>query len=164
MAAFDLLARKCVDARLVLVGDGWQRAEVEAEIAQRGLGDRAHLLGLRRDVPELLRAFDVFVLSSSREGLPRTLMQAMAAGLPIVSTRVGGVPDAVMDGENGWLIEVGDAEGLGERLIRLAEDPAQARRMGERGAAMVDEFSAQRMVERLGELYERLAREAGIER
>jgi len=162
LAAFDLLARKCAGARLVLVGDGWQRGEVEAEIARRGLGDRVHLLGLRRDVPELLRAFDVFVLSSSREGLPRTLMQAMAAGLPIVSTRVGGVPDAVVEGENGWLVEVGDAEGLGERLTRLAEDPALARRMGERGAALVDEFSAQRMVERLEGLYERLAREAGI--
>ena len=162
VAAFARLARGRADARLVLVGDGWQRAAVEAEIARRGLADRVHLLGLRRDVPELLRAFDVFALSSSREGLPRTLMQAMAAGLPIVSTRVGGVPDAVVDGENGWLVEAGDAEALGERLARLAADPALVRRMGARGAAMVDEFSATRMVADLDGLYTRLARHAGI--
>ncbi len=162
VAAFDLLARQRADARLVLVGDGWQRAELEAEVHRRGLAERVHLLGLRRDVPELLRAFDVFTLSSSREGLPRTVLQAMAAGLPVVCTRAGAVADAVLDGETGWIVEVGDAPGLGERLIRLAQDPDLARRMGERGRARVDEFSARRMVQQLTTLYARLAREARI--
>lgn len=160
VAAFDRLARQHADARLVMVGDGWQRAELEAEIRRRGLAERVHLLGLRRDVPELLRAFDVFILSSSREGLPRTVVQAMAAGLPVVCTRAGAVADAVVDGESGWIVEVGDAEGIGERLIRLAGDRDLARRMGERGRARVEEFSARRMVQQLTTLYEQLARDA----
>jgi glycosyltransferase involved in cell wall biosynthesis len=162
VAAFHRLAGTCPRARLVMVGDGWQRGEVEAEVGRRGLADRALFLGLRLDVPELLRAFDVFLLSSSHEGLPRTLPQAMAAGLPVVATRVGGVPNAVTDGVNGWLAEAGDADALGDRLAGLAGDPGLARRMGEAGLARVEGFSATRMARELEALYPRLASRAGI--
>jgi glycosyltransferase involved in cell wall biosynthesis len=157
VAAFAKLAAECPRARLVIVGDGWQRDDVETEVRRLGLADRVHLLGLRTDVPQLLRAFDVFILTSSHEGLPRTLPQAMAAGLPIVATQVGGVPNAVENGETGWLAPAGDAEALGERLLALARDPEVARRMGEAGRARVDEFSVNRMVRQLELLYERLA-------
>jgi len=153
LAAFERLARERGDAHLVLVGDGPQREEVVAAIARAGLEGRVHLLGLRRDVPELLRAFDVFALASHWEGLPRVFPQAMAAGLPIVATRVDGAPEAIAPGENGWLVDVGDMEAMGGRLIELAADPALARRMGDAGRARVEAFSARRMVDQLAELY-----------
>lgn len=156
VAAFARLAAACPRARLVVVGDGWQRGEVEAEVRRRGLADRVRMLGLRSDVAELLRAFDVFLLTSSHEGLPRTIPQAMAAGLPVVATRVGGVPNAVVDGVTGWLAPTGDAEVLGDRLLALARDPDTARGMGEAGRARVDEFSADRMARQLEQLYEQL--------
>lgn len=113
-------------------------------------------------MPELLKAFDAFVLASRWEGLPRVFPQAMAAGLPIVATRVDGATDAVVPGENGWLVEVGDVEGLARRMLELAGDPAAAGRMGASGRARVHEFSARRMVDQLEALYARLARERGL--
>jgi glycosyltransferase involved in cell wall biosynthesis len=157
LAAFARVARSRPEVRLAFVGDGPQRAELESAIAREGLEGRVHVAGLRRDVPELLRAFDVFALASHWEGLPRVFPQAMAAGLPIVATRVDGAPDAVVPGENGWLVEVGDIEGLATRLGALAADPAAARRMGEAGRERVDEFCAGRMVGELAALYTRLA-------
>jgi glycosyltransferase involved in cell wall biosynthesis len=156
VAGFEPLARKRPDAHLVLVGDGPDRDEVERAVADARLADRTHLLGVRMDVPEILPAFDVFALASRWEGLPRVFPQAMAAGLPIVATRVDGAPDAITPGENGWLVDVGDREALGARLIELADDPARARAMGARGRERVEEFSARRMVEQLQELYTRL--------
>lgn len=162
LAAFERVAAASARAHLVFVGDGPQHAELEAAIARAGLAGRVHLTGLRRDVPELLRAFDAFVLASRWEGLPRVFPQAMAAGLPIVATRVDGASDAVVPGENGWLVEVGDVEGLAQRMLELASDPAAARRMGVAGLARVDEYSARRMVDQLEVLYARLAREQGL--
>jgi len=162
--AFQRLAEKRSDAALVLVGDGWQRAQVEAEVERLGLKAQVKLPGLRRDVPQILRAFDVFVMSSSREGLPRTLPQAMAAGLPVVATRVGGIPDAVVDGENGFLVEAGDVEALGDRLVRLAEDPALREDMGARGLARVEEFAVRTMVRRTESLYDELLQRRAVRR
>jgi glycosyltransferase involved in cell wall biosynthesis len=162
LGAFERVARERSDAHLVLLGDGPQRAEVEAEARRSGLAKRVHVLGMRRDVPEILRALDVLALASRWEGLPRVLPQAMAAGLPIVATRVSGAPEAVVSGENGWLVNVGDLADLAARLLDLARDPVAARLMGEAGRARVGEFSATRMVRELESLYERLARRAGV--
>lgn len=163
LAAFERLARARPEAHLVMVGDGPQRAEVEAACARDGLASRVHLLGLRRDIPDLLHAFDVFALASHWEGLPRVLPQAMAAGLPIVATRVNGSPDAVTPDVNGWLVEVGDIAAMGDGLIRLADDPELARVMGARGRERVGEFSARRMVHQLSVLYAALAARKGLE-
>lgn len=160
--AFARVAASRADAHLVLVGDGPLRPDVEKRIASAGLDGRVHLLGLRRDVPELLRAFDVFTLPSRYEGLPRVFPQAMAARLPLVATRVDGAVEAIAPGENGWLVEVGDIEGLAARFLELAADPERRRRMGERGFERVEEFSARRMVEQLQELYTKLAVEKGL--
>ncbi len=162
LSAFTTVAARHPQARLVYVGDGPLRGELEAAIAAAGLGGRVLLTGLRRDVPELLRAFDVFALASRWEGLPRVFPQAMAAGLPIVATRVDGAPDAVTPGENGWLVPVGDMPAMAARLCELAADPATARRMGDAGRARVDEFSAQRMVDELAGLYAELAARAKL--
>lgn len=162
LAAFAPVAAAHPDARLVYVGDGPLRGQLEAAIARAGLTGRVHLAGLRRDVPELLRAFDVFALASRWEGLPRVFPQAMAAGLPIVATMVDGAPDAITPGENGWLVPVGDMPAMAERLGALAADPATVRRMGDAGRARVEEFSAQRMVQALSELYAELAARARL--
>jgi glycosyltransferase involved in cell wall biosynthesis len=161
LAAFVPVAADHPEAHLVYVGEGLSRGELEAGIARAGLGGRVHLTGLRRDVPELLRAFDVFALASRWEGLPRVFPQAMAAGLPIVATRVDGAPDAVKPGENGWLVDVGDTAAMARYLRALASDPAMARRMGAAGRARVDEFAVERMVEELAELYATLSANGG---
>lgn len=159
-APLDLLeafARAFVDradARLVLVGDGPLRAEVEARAAALGVADRVVLTGLRRDVPRLLRAFDVFALSSRWEGLPRVFPQAMAAGLPIVATRVAGAADAIVDGVTGLLVEPGDIEALSRALLAVSQDDARRRQMGAAGLSRVEEFSAERMVRGLEAIYE----------
>jgi glycosyltransferase involved in cell wall biosynthesis len=161
LTAFEHLAAVRKDAHLVIVGDGPLRKEVEARVSAAGLAGRVHLPGLRRDVPELLRAFDVFALASHWEGLPRVFPQAMAAGLPIVATRVDGAPDAVTPDENGWLVDVGDMRAMGEHLIALAGDRARARAMGAAGLQRVDAFSARRMVDQLESLYGNTVARAG---
>lgn len=153
VAGFERLAATRPDARLVMVGDGPLRGAVEQAATEKGLRDRVHLLGLRRDVPELLRAFDVFALPSHWEGLPRVFPQAMAAALPIVATHVDGASDAIEDGETGWLVEVGDTATLGRRLIELAADPARVAAMGGRARDRVEEFSARRMIAQVEQLY-----------
>ncbi|MFN8177970.1 MAG: glycosyltransferase family 4 protein [bacterium] len=151
--AFAVVAEAQPDARLVFVGDGPLRSDVEKRLAALGLQERVTLAGIRRDVPRLLRAFDVFALASRWEGLPRVFPQAMAAGLPIVATRVAGAADAVRHGETGLLVEPGDAGAFAQALLAMAADPARARRMGEAGRASVEQFSAPRMVEQLEALY-----------
>jgi glycosyltransferase involved in cell wall biosynthesis len=162
LTAFQRLVLAEPGAHLVYVGDGPLRPELEAAIGGAGLTGCVHLLGLRRDIPEILRAFDVFALASRWEGLPRVFPQAMAAGLPIVATRVDGAADAVRDRESGWLVDVGDTLALAERLIELARTPARAREMGEAGRSRVEEFSARRMVDQLADLYRRLAEQKGL--
>lgn len=154
--AFARVARAHPEACLLLVGDGPLRGEVESLIARLGISDRVTLLGLRRDVPELIAAFDAFLLASLWEGLPRTILQAMAAGLPVVATRVDGVSDAVRDGETGYLVPPADSPALADRMERLISNPETSRALGQAGCARVDTFSARHMVAQLSGLYEEL--------
>jgi glycosyltransferase involved in cell wall biosynthesis len=156
VAAAAQVATRRPDAHFVIVGDGPLRAEVEARIADAGLGHRVHLTGLRRDVPDLLHSFDVFALTSLWEGLPRVLPQAMAAGLAIVATAVDGNAEAVEDGVNGLLTPPGDAEALADALLRLLDDPALAAQMGAAGWERAEEFGARKMVGDIAALYETL--------
>jgi glycosyltransferase involved in cell wall biosynthesis len=123
----------------LIVGEGPDRAELDAEIERLRLRDRVTLAGERSDVPELLAGADVFVLSSASEGMPISVLEAMAAGLPVVATSVGGVPELVADGENGFLVDPGDPEGLASALGRLLADRELRRRLGEAGHARVRE-------------------------
>jgi len=150
------VAEELPETRFVVVGDGPLRPQVEEAIAATGLSGRMLLTGLRRDVPRLLRAFDVFVLTSLWEGLPRVLPQAMAAGLPIVATAVDGNAEAVTDGVNGYLVPPGDVSGMAQQVMRLLRDPALARRMGAAGRERVPEFGARKMVAEIAALYEEL--------
>ena len=96
-----------------------------------GLAGRVHFLGQRRDIPDLLSALDIFVLPSHSEGVSLALLEAMAAGLPVIATAVGGLPEVVTDGENGLLIPPKDPEALAQALARLLADPALAKKLGE---------------------------------
>lgn len=140
----------------VMVGDGPLRAEVEALATELGITDRLVLTGLRRDVPELMAAFDIFVLSSLWEGLPRVLPQAMASGLPIVATACDGSAEAVEEGINGFLVPPGEPIALAERVCQLLGDTILAAQMGATGLERVAEFSDQQMVSQIAELYQDL--------
>jgi glycosyltransferase involved in cell wall biosynthesis len=119
------------DARLVFlcVGQGPLADELAALRSELGLGDTVRLLGYRTDVPDLMAAADLFVLSSDHEGYPIALMEALAAGLPVVATRVGGVPEAVQDGQEGLLVRPGHPAEIADAVVRLAGDPALRARM-----------------------------------
>jgi glycosyltransferase involved in cell wall biosynthesis len=115
-----------------------------------------HLVGWRNDIPEILNAIDVLVLTSRWEGLPRVFPQAMAAGVPVVATRVDGAPEAIKDGVNGFLLDPGDVEGIARKTIALIQSPFQLKSMGLQSRQMVEEFDIQRMVCQQEALYEEL--------
>jgi glycosyltransferase involved in cell wall biosynthesis len=128
------------DYRAALVGDGPELAEVAASVEARGLSSRIELLGARGDVAGVLGRSDIFVLSSLSEGFPVSILEAMAAGLPVVATAVGGVAEAVVDGETGLLVPAADPDALAEALDRLVADPGLQRRYGEAGRARALRF------------------------
>jgi len=158
---FAAVARRHPDCWFLIVGDGPQRPETEARLRERGILDRTLITGWRRDVPELLPVMDVFVLSSLWEGLPRVLPQAMTSGLPLVCTRVDGSAEAVVHGENGYLVDPGDTVALGRFAADLLADAPLRSRMGDQGRRNAREFSASTMVHNLHALYEDLIREHG---
>ena len=146
------------DARLLLVGDGELRAELERAVRQRNLSGAVVFAGRRDDVADVLSALDVFVLSSATEGLAVTLLEAMAAGLPVVATRVGGNPEVVVDGDTGRLVPPRDPAALAAAIGELLSDRARARRMGERGAERArGRFGIDEMVNGYLALYDALA-------
>lgn len=124
----------------LIVGDGPDRPQVESELVRLRLANAVRLLGERTDVPELLAGSDVFVLSSASEGLPLSVAEAMAAGLPVVASAVGGVPELVVDGETGFLVPPGEPERLAEAVEPLLSDPALRRQMGRSGRARAEEL------------------------
>jgi glycosyltransferase involved in cell wall biosynthesis len=120
-------------ARLLVVGDGEERPRIEALIAELGLARQVRILGTRRDVADLLAAADVFLLSSVSEGIPLTLIEAMAAGLPCVSTAVGGTPEVILDGQTGLLARAGDPADLATKLAIVLDDADLRSRLGSAG-------------------------------
>lgn len=148
--------------RFILAGAG---SEHEALAAQaRPLGERFRFLGLRRDVPELMAALDVLVVPSVNEGMGRVLLEAGAAGVPAVASRVGGIPDIVDDGETGLLTPPRDASALAEALRTLVQAPERRRFMGATARAkVVPQFSLEKMVDRIEALYEELIHEKALD-
>ena len=127
------------DASLTLVGDGSERPQIEARIAELGLDDAVHLTGYlsQSGVAEELAGSDIFVLPSFAEGVPVVLMEAMATGLPVVATRIAGIPELVEHGVNGHVVAPGDAEALAGALSELLDDPEARAAMGAHGRAKV---------------------------
>ena len=114
----------------VLAGDGPMRAELQAEVDRRGVQDRTLVLGSRDDVADLLAASDVMLLASRTEGMPASVIEAGAAGIPVVGYALSGVPDVVVDGESGSLVRAGDARALSRALAELLDDEGERTRMG----------------------------------
>lgn len=140
LAAFDRVVRDNNDgnkSHLLIVGDGPDRDALVAEVRRRGLDERVHLAGWQPDVAPLLRAADVFVLSSQWEGMPNVLLEAMAAGLPCVAANVEGVDELIIPGETGLLVEPGDEQALAAQIIALLSDPSAASRIAAAGQAHV---------------------------
>ena len=139
-----------------IVGDGSERPAAESQAAQLGLGpDRVRFLGRRSDVDRLLNAADFFVLPSDIEGLPMSVLEAMAHGLPIVATQVGGVPEIIDHDGNGLLVPAGDVAALAAAIHRVATDPALRRRLGDAGRERVSTaFSLSTMVRNYDEVYD----------
>jgi glycosyltransferase involved in cell wall biosynthesis len=143
---------------LLLAGEGPEQAAIREEVASCGVGERVRMLGLRRDVPRLLAAADVFLLSSISEGIPVTLIEAMAARLPIVSTRVGGCGEVVIDGETGRLTESGDAAGLAAALVDLSRSRETRQAMGNAGRNRAEAmFTQSQMTASYAAMYVELA-------
>jgi len=140
-------------AHLLLVGTGPLRSELERRIGASDLQERVHLLGVRSDVPEILNAADVFVLSSDYEGNPLSVMEAMAAGKPMVCTAVGGVPELVEAG-CGLLVPPRDAHALSEAMSQMLDNPSVRKSMGEKSARRaVEHFDLRAMTEAYEDLY-----------
>lgn len=155
--AFAQAAAVRSDVDLLLVGDGPLRGELESLVDRLGIGGRVRFLGVRSDVADILRAVDVFALTSVSEAASLTLLEAMASRLPVVVTAVGGNPEIVRDGVEGLLVPRGDAAAAAAAFLRLLDDPAAAR-MGEAGRARVEErYQLSRTIDAYGRLYRRLA-------
>ncbi len=148
------------DTGFVIVGGGEREAELKTLAKSLGTDGRVHFLGFRNDTANLYAALDMAIISSDNEGTPVTLIEAGAAGLPVVSTDVGAVRSVVRDNETGFVVPAGDAGALADRVIRLLDDPSLARRFGEAGQKHVlANFSIEKLCETLGRLYEELVEE-----
>jgi glycosyltransferase involved in cell wall biosynthesis len=144
-------------AHFVFAGDGPQRGNIERALADANLNARVHLLGLRSDIPRVLKSLDVFVLPTHQEALGTSYIEAQAMGVPVIGTRVGGVPDTLREGETGLLVPAHEPSALADAIIALASDREQRQRMSKAGRSWVlEEYTVQRMAERMHALYERL--------
>jgi glycosyltransferase involved in cell wall biosynthesis len=145
------------NAHLVLVGDGALQEQLESQVENLGVARQVHFLGLRADIPDVLGATDVFVLSSDWEGNPLSMMEAMASGLPIVSTAVGGVPSLIANGREGFLVPRGDIKGFSGAMTFLLRDQETRRSMGTAAARRAKEnFDVSKMIRAYEQLYENL--------
>lgn len=151
-----LIHRVRPQVQFLLIGDGELRVEVEAAVQRQGLGNCFQLLGWRRDVAEILRCLDVFVLTSRWEGLPRVYLEASSSGVPVVGTNVDGAAEAIRDGINGYLIEPGNLGRMAKEILTLLRDPERAREMGRQGQTLAEEFDVHYMVRRQEEEYSHL--------
>jgi glycosyltransferase involved in cell wall biosynthesis len=160
--AFARVATQRSDVDLLLVGDGELRADLTKQCHDLGLDGRVRFLGIRNDVADLLRAADVFALTSVSEAASITLLEAMATGLPVVVTAVGGNPEIVREGVDGLLAPRGDAASIALALVRLLDDPALARRLSASAAARVN--GTYRLDQTVDKYYQLYALHAGTRR
>lgn len=151
--AFDVVLKHIHNAHLLIVGGGPEQAAIADRIRQLGLSDSVSMLGVRHDIPEILSAADIFALTSDREALPISILEAMAAGLPVVSTNVGDVHTIIEDGANGRLVQPGDFEAFANAVINLLQEPELATLMGNTNRVSANEFSVSTMAEKYEQLY-----------
>jgi len=159
LAALPRLAKEFPALRCLFLGEGALRGELEARAAELGVDSAALFLGYREDVREIIPLIEVVIFPSWREGIPIALLESMALKRAVVATRVGGMPDVIVDGENGYLINPGDTEELARKVSHLLKDRNLRRFLGENASALVrKDYSSRRMVNQIREVYEKLAK------
>jgi glycosyltransferase involved in cell wall biosynthesis len=155
----DMLPSERHRLRLVIVGDGPLRESLARRINALSLGSSVWLAGPRTGVDAAMRSFSLFALSSIAEGTPVTLLEAMATGLPVVATRVGGIPELVVDGVTGTLVPASDAERMARAMLGYAMDSERARHHGDEGRARVEQhYSIAAMIKQYMALYDELCK------
>jgi glycosyltransferase involved in cell wall biosynthesis len=141
--------------KVVIVGEGPDRKAIEGMVQEYGLQSNVVLAGQQSDMPGVYAAMDIFVLPSLNEGLPMTILEAMAASKPVVATRVGAIPKVINDGENGLLVDPRDTDGLRNAIASLLADPGKCRRMGEKAHEWVSRnYTSEAMALKYRQLYE----------
>lgn len=150
--AFSLVCKKIANVQLYLVGDGQEYEKIQAYVLEKNIGEKVHFMGYREDVSELLMQSDIFVMSSLSEALPVSVIEALAAGLPVVATRVGGLPELVSD--NGILVETNNAVQLGDAMLALARDENKRRQMGIYSRKKSQLFQISNILFQYGRLYD----------
>jgi len=154
--AATILAQKFEKVYFVLVGDGPLKESVIQKATANNIAHRLIMTGLRRDIPELLGAFDYFVLSSLWEGLPRVIPQAMATGLPVIATAIDGSAEIIKDGQNGILVSPGKPDCIADAIIKIHNDPDLKARLIAASLQTVYEYGAEKMVALIDALYNKL--------
>lgn len=161
--ATRILKEKAPRIKLVIVGEGPLKMELTKQVKDSHVDDMVFFLGFREDIPQILASLDLFVLSSYLEGLGSSLLDAMASRLPVVATKVGGIPEVVIHGETGLLVPSRDPKALAEAIFELYQDKKKALIMGKRGCEVVQKkFSDKAMAGRIVSLYKDLAFKKGI--
>lgn len=151
--AVNLMAERGASVGCLLVGEGEMEEELKHKVKRMGIESHIYFLGTRRDIPQILRASDVCVLVSKQEGLPRALMEAMAAGKPIVASDIRGNRDLIVDGENGILVPVGDAAGTANGLNKLYKEPELRRSMGKKNKEKVMQYDISEILKHVEDIY-----------
>lgn len=149
----SIVCQRIPSASCVIVGDGALRPQIEELLRASGLRERITLLGWRRDVAALLKVFDVFLLTSRWEGLPCVLLEARASRVPIVATRVGGAPEAIVEPAQGTLYDSGDVQAMAERVCEILEDERYRTELRMSSEAFPEEFTVQEAVKQYQSLY-----------
>lgn len=153
LKAMDYIWPELPEAVLVMVGKGELDVDLRAETLRKNVNGKVKFLGWREDINELMPVFDMLVLPSLNEGMGRVLIEAMAAGKPVVASRVGGIPDLVRHGETGYLVPPADEKSLADAILMLLNDRDEAKLMGQRGKQMCQQFSLEAMIAKLDDLY-----------
>jgi glycosyltransferase involved in cell wall biosynthesis len=163
LQAFAEFKQKKSDAKLLLVGDGHLREQLVAQVDQLGLVNDVIFTGTRSDVPDLHKAMDLYVFPSRNEALGIALLEAMYSGLPVVTTKVGGIPEVVKDGETGLLVESEDVEGLAQVIQHLYDTPELRKQLGQNAKEYAaSNHGPEAYVDKLQALYSQLLREKGL--
>ncbi|MFN3886643.1 MAG: glycosyltransferase [Aquabacterium sp.] len=150
------------DVHFVLVGEGPLRADLQELVARLGLASRVHFAGLRQDMASVYAELDIVVSASRSEAMPLALLEAMSCGLPVVATRVGGVPDLIQPGLSGWLVGDGDHDAMGAQIVSLVRDRALSDRVGQMARdRIVSQFSLDHSVTATAQLLRKLAQRSG---
>jgi glycosyltransferase involved in cell wall biosynthesis len=153
LKAMEYVWQEYPETALVFVGKGDLDVDLRTQALRVSANGRVKFLGWREDIDEIMPVFDMLVLPSLNEGMGRVLVEAMAAGKPVVASRVGGIPDLVRDGETGYLVPPADEKALADGIKKLLDDPGKAWEMGQHGKKRCQQFSLEAMIEKLDDLY-----------